>query len=69
MAAAPPLLEIHDLTRHVGGVTALDGVNLTVHRGEIIGLMGASGAGKYLPLAALAGAQWLSRWKEHTDIP
>jgi ABC-type sugar transport system ATPase subunit len=57
MAPAPPLLAIHDLTRHVAGRAALESVDLMVHRGEIIGLMGASGAGKTTLLSTLAGGR------------
>ena len=44
------MLEIRDLTKlypgRGGGVTALDGVSLTVERGEFFGVVGRSGAGK-----------------------
>ena len=40
------LLEVRGLTKKFGGVTALDGVDLNVDRGEILGLIGPNGSGK-----------------------
>jgi ABC-2 type transport system ATP-binding protein len=45
--AAPAVIETIDLTKvYPGGVTAVDGMNLTVVQGEIFGLLGPNGAGK-----------------------
>jgi branched-chain amino acid transport system ATP-binding protein len=41
-----PVLEISGLTRHFEGVNAVDGVELTVRQGELIGVIGPNGAGK-----------------------
>ncbi len=43
---SPPLLAARGLTRRFGGLTALDGLDLTVEAGEILGLIGPNGSGK-----------------------
>jgi len=40
------LLEVRGLTKKFGGVTALDGIDLAVERGEVLGLIGPNGSGK-----------------------
>ncbi len=39
-------LEVSGVTQQFGGVTALSQVDMTVEKGEIVGLIGANGAGK-----------------------
>ncbi|MFQ5893312.1 MAG: ABC transporter ATP-binding protein [Nitrospinota bacterium] len=41
-----PLLEIEAVTKHYGGLTAVDAVSATVPQGSIFGLIGPNGAGK-----------------------
>lgn len=41
-----PVIQIEDLCREFGSKVALTGVNLTVPRGSVFGLVGANGAGK-----------------------
>jgi branched-chain amino acid transport system ATP-binding protein len=43
---APPILEARNVTKRFGGVTAVDKVDLTVGKGEIVGLIGPNGSGK-----------------------
>ncbi|OFW64881.1 MAG: ABC transporter ATP-binding protein [Actinobacteria bacterium RBG_16_67_15] len=45
-ADGAPLLEIHDIHLAFAGVKAIDGVSLTVHRGEVFAVIGPNGAGK-----------------------
>ncbi len=50
------MIEIKDLTKRFGDLTALDGVSFTVESGSIFGLVGSNGAGKSTLLRILAGA-------------
>ena len=50
------LLEVKGLRRRFGGVTALDGADLTVEPGRITGLIGPNGAGKTTLFNAVTGA-------------
>ena len=40
------LLKIIDVKQVFGGLTALQGINITVNKGEIVGIIGPNGAGK-----------------------
>jgi len=40
------LLECNSLTKKYGGFTALSGINLTLGKGKIVGLLGPNGSGK-----------------------
>jgi peptide/nickel transport system ATP-binding protein len=59
MAAGPPVLEIRGLRVEIptrrGTLVAVDGVSLHVGPGEVLGLVGESGAGKSLTGAAVIG--------------
>ena len=51
------LLEARGLMVHFGGVHAIDGVDLVLEKGEILGLIGPNGAGKTTLVNALSGFQ------------
>jgi branched-chain amino acid transport system ATP-binding protein len=64
-AARPPshttvanevILEVRDVTKSFGGLTALAGVSLELRRGEVLGLIGPNGAGKTTLFNVVAGA-------------
>lgn len=48
-------IEAHGLTRKFGSFTAVDGIDLSVPRGTIFGLLGANGAGKSTTIRMLCG--------------
>ncbi|MFH1034727.1 MAG: ABC transporter ATP-binding protein [Pseudomonadota bacterium] len=49
------MLEVRGLEVRYGGITALQGVDLSVAQGEIVCLIGANGAGKSTLLGAVSG--------------
>ena len=49
------MLEAKNLSRHFGGVKAVDGLDLLVRRGEILGLIGPNGSGKSTTVNLIAG--------------
>jgi branched-chain amino acid transport system ATP-binding protein len=52
---APVVLEARGLTKRFGGITVVDGVDLVVPAGHIIGLIGHNGAGKTTVFDLLSG--------------
>jgi branched-chain amino acid transport system ATP-binding protein len=56
-AAGTEILEARELKVHFGGVHAVDGVDLELRKGEILGLIGPNGAGKTTLVNALSGFQ------------
>ncbi len=49
------LLEIRGITKSFGNNKVLDGINLTIHRGEAVAIIGPSGTGKSTILRIIAG--------------
>ncbi len=54
--ASEPLVEMRDIRVSFGGVHAVAGVNIDLHEGEIVGLVGGNGAGKSTLMKVLSGA-------------
>jgi branched-chain amino acid transport system permease protein len=55
MSPAVAVLEIRGLTRRFGGLTAVDGLDVTVNEGEIVSLVGPNGAGKTTVFNLISG--------------
>ena len=53
--APPPLLEVQGLQTAYGSAQVLHGVDLTVGRGEVVGLLGRNGMGKTTLVRAVMG--------------
>jgi len=47
-------IEAHGLTKHFGKTKALDGIDLTVEEGRVLGVLGPNGAGKTTAVRILA---------------
>jgi len=53
--AKTPLLELRGLNVSYGGIRAVKGLDLVLHAGELVSLIGANGAGKSTTLKAICG--------------
>ena len=69
------LLNICNLTKHFGGLTAVNDLNLKIYQGEIVGLIGPNGAGKSTVLNIISGAisvtkgMYTFKGKDITGLP
>ena len=65
------MLELRGLTKHFGGVKAVENLDMSVNEGEIFGLIGPNGSGKSTTINLICGG--LSRnigdgnvlWTDH----
>ncbi|MBA5777658.1 ABC transporter ATP-binding protein [Stappia sp. F7233] len=55
MSEKEPLLKIRGIETHYGKIIALRGVDLDVHEGEIVTMIGANGAGKSTLMMTICG--------------
>ncbi|MFK8080937.1 MAG: sugar ABC transporter ATP-binding protein [Granulosicoccus sp.] len=55
--AEQPFVHMHNVTKHYGGVIALDGVDVTIKPGEAVCLAGENGSGKSTLIKILAGVE------------
>jgi len=50
-----PVLELVNVSKHFGAITALNGISLSIEPGQVVGLMGDNGAGKSTLVKIIAG--------------
>ncbi|MFF0154408.1 ABC transporter ATP-binding protein [Micromonospora sp. NPDC005203] len=55
MTSTHPAVELNGLTKSFGAVTAVDGLSLRVHPGEVVAFLGPNGAGKTTTIDMLLG--------------
>jgi branched-chain amino acid transport system ATP-binding protein len=73
--AALPLLSVRGVETYYGRIPALKGVDVEVHSGEIVALIGANGAGKSTLMMTICGnprareGQILFDGRDITDLP
>ncbi len=53
----PPILQIRNLVKRFGGVTAVNGVSLSLEAGKIYGLIGPNGSGKTTLFNCITGIE------------
>lgn len=53
--ASPPILQTRDLVKVYGGRAVVNGIDIHVHRGEVVGLLGPNGAGKTTSFYMIVG--------------
>ena len=55
LSSAPPALECQGLVKRFGALTAVNGLNLRIPRGELYAFLGPNGAGKTTSLRLISG--------------
>jgi branched-chain amino acid transport system ATP-binding protein len=65
------ILKVQNVTKHFGGLVAVNNVSLDIAKGEILGLIGPNGAGKTTLTNLISGIHWVNEGKiifEDKDI-
>ena len=53
--SSEPILKVVELTKHFGGIKALNNVSFDLHEGEILGIIGPNGSGKTTVVNSITG--------------
>ncbi len=61
------IIEVKNLTKKYGDFTAVDGITLSVKRGETLGILGPNGAGKTTTLEMIEGLKTITSGTVHLD--
>ena len=56
LGTGTPLVEMTDISISFGGIRAVDHASISLHQGEVVGLLGHNGAGKSTLIKILSGA-------------
>ncbi len=67
LSSESALLQVEDLSKRFGGIVALDGFNIQIHAGEMVGLIGPNGAGKTTVFNLLSGVLNPTRGRIYFD--
>lgn len=67
MAPDAQFFRTDDLSKRFGGIVAVEGLSLTLKRGELVGLIGPNGSGKTTTIDMIAGAMRPDRGAIHVD--
>ncbi len=59
MSSAAPTLAVRGATKRFGAVLALESVDIAVHRGEVLAVLGDNGAGKSTLIKCISGVHRL----------
>ena len=59
MSDVTPALSVRDATKRFGAVLALDSLDLDVHHGEVVAILGDNGAGKSTLIKCISGVHRL----------
>lgn len=65
------ILKLQNVTKHFGGLVAVNNVSFEIEKGEILGLIGPNGAGKTTLTNLISGIHWVNEGKiefEGNDI-